>query len=67
MAQIRRLSEPELWAELAKFERQFGMSSTEFYRRWRTGAFEDADREEYLDWASLCVMARLPVEPSVAV
>lgn len=67
VAEIIRLSESQIQQALAEFERRFGMSSREFLSRWKSGEFEDADREEYLDWASLCYMARLSVAPTIPV
>ena len=45
----------QLQVVLAEFEQQYGMSSEQFYRRYRTG--ETDDRMDYVEWASLIQMA----------
>ncbi len=67
MAEIIRLSREDIEARLRDFEERFGLTSSEFYRRWLAGEFKDADREEYLDWVTLCIMARLHVPPVIMV
>lgn len=45
----------QLRSDLAEFERRYQLSSTEFYRRYRTGQTDD--RMDYVEWASLVQMA----------
>lgn len=35
--------------ELARFEKRYRSSSTQFFRRYQTGKLDD--REDYIDWA----------------
>ena len=49
-AQLRQLQ-----TDLAEFERQYGLSSAEFYRRFQAGQTDD--RMDYVKWASLVQMA----------
>ena len=44
----------QLQADLAQFEQQHGLSSTEFYRRFQAGQTDD--RMDYVEWASLVQM-----------
>jgi len=44
-----------LQTDLAEFEKQYGMSSERFYRRYQAG--ETDDRMDYVEWASLMQMA----------
>jgi carbonic anhydrase len=43
-----------LLADLATFEKQYGMASDEFYRRYQTGQTDD--RMDYVEWATLVHM-----------
>lgn len=45
----------ELSAELAEFERRYGMTSDEFYRLYQAGQTDD--RMDFVEWASLAQMA----------
>ena len=45
----------QLQADLAEFEQQYDMTSTEFYRKYQAG--ETDDRMDYVEWASLVQMA----------
>lgn len=45
----------ELNAELAEYERRYGMTSDEFQRLYRTGQTDD--RMDFVEWASLVQMA----------
>ena len=45
----------QLQVDLAEFEAQYRMSSTEFYRQYQAG--ETDDRMDYVEWASLVQMA----------
>ena len=38
-------------AELAEFERRYGLASDEFFRRWQAG--EAGDSVDYTEWAAL--------------
>jgi len=44
----------QLQQDLAEFERRYGLSSTEFYRRFQAGQTDD--RMDYVEWASLVQM-----------
>ncbi len=46
----------ELNAELAEYERRYGMTSDEFQRLYRTGQTDD--RMDFVEWASLVQMAK---------
>ena len=48
-----RLSQLE--ADLAEFEQQYNLSSTEFYRQFQAGQI--GDDMDYVEWASLVQMA----------
>lgn len=50
-----RLQLSELEADLGVFERQYGMTSPEFYRRYQAGQTDD--RMDFVEWASLVQMA----------
>jgi hypothetical protein len=52
---ITRLSPEMMSAELAKFENKYGLTSSEFYDRWRTGEIKEST--DFFDWAGLCYMA----------
>lgn len=41
-------------ADLNAFERQYGLSSTDFYHRFQAGQTDD--RMDYVEWASLVQM-----------
>ena len=45
----------ELEADLAKFEHQYNLSSTVFYRQYQAGQM--GDDMDYVEWASLVQMA----------
>ncbi len=45
----------DLHAELAEFERCYGMTSDEFYRLYQAGQTDD--RMDFVEWASLAQMA----------
>jgi len=45
----------DLNAELAEFERRYGMTSDEFHRLYQTGRTDD--RMDFVEWASLAQMA----------
>ncbi len=50
------IATPEfLHGELARYERQYGMSSEEFLRRWEAGELGDA--QDLFWWRGLCTMA----------
>jgi len=49
-AQLRQLQ-----ADLAQFEQQYQLSSTEFYRQFQAG--QTSDDMDYVEWASLVQMA----------
>ena len=42
-------------ADLAEFEGQYGVTSDDFYRRYRAGQIDD--RMDFVEWASLAQMA----------
>lgn len=44
----------QLQADLADFEQQYGLSSAEFYQRFKAGQTDD--RMDYVEWASLVQM-----------
>jgi len=44
----------QLQIDLARFERQYDLSSTEFYHRFQAGQTDD--RMDYIEWASLVQM-----------
>jgi len=44
----------QLQRDLATFEKQYGLSSAEFYRRFQAGQTDD--RMDYVEWASLVQM-----------
>lgn len=50
-----RMQLNELEADLSVFERQFGMTSAEFYRRYQAGQTDD--RMDFVEWASFVQMA----------
>ena len=41
--------------DLSEFERQYNLSTAEFFRQWQAG--ETDDRMDYVEWASLAQMA----------
>jgi hypothetical protein len=41
--------------DLGEFERQYNMSTTDFFRQWQAGEIDD--RMDYVEWASLAQMA----------
>lgn len=45
----------DLNAELAEFERRYGMTSDEFYRLYQAGQTDD--RMDFVEWASLAQIA----------
>ncbi|ETX06126.1 hypothetical protein [Candidatus Entotheonella palauensis] len=45
----------QLEADLAEFEHQYNLSSTEFYRQYQAGQM--GDDMDYVEWASLVRMA----------
>ncbi|HSN76794.1 MAG TPA: hypothetical protein VL334_17105 [Anaerolineae bacterium] len=45
----------DLNAELAEFERRYGMTSDEFYRLYKAGRTDD--RMDFVEWASLAQIA----------
>ncbi len=45
----------ELNAELAEFERRYGMTSDEFHQLYQAGQTDD--RMDFVEWASLAQMA----------
>ena len=53
-AEQARAQLKELEADLANFEQQYGMPSSEFYRRYQAGQTDD--RMDYVEWASLVHM-----------
>ncbi len=65
---VTRVSFEELCQLLQTKEKQFGMSSVEFFNRYNTGKLGD-DRE-YVEWAGLyriylkMCLAQLPPEPA---
>lgn len=61
-----KLTSDELVERLAQFEREHGLSSQEFYARFRSG--EAGDSPQVMAWAGLCYMATrcgLLAEPPV--
>jgi hypothetical protein len=46
----------DLNAELAEFERRYGMTSDQFYRLYQAGQIDD--RMDFVEWASLAQMAK---------
>jgi len=55
-ADLCRSQLDQLQADLNEFERQYGLSSTEFYRRFQAGQTDD--RMDYVEWASLVQMTQ---------
>ncbi len=53
-AEQARLQLETLDADLATFEQQYAMTSTEFFRRYQAGQTDD--RMDYIEWASLVRM-----------
>ncbi|RIK51511.1 MAG: hypothetical protein DCC59_11615 [Chloroflexi bacterium] len=41
--------------DMGEFERQYGMSTEDFFRQWQAGVTDD--RMDYVEWASLAQMA----------
>jgi hypothetical protein len=54
-AEQTRLQLETLQSDLLAFEKQYGMDSAEFYRRFQAG--ETDDRLDFVEWASLVQMA----------
>ncbi len=54
-AEQTRLQLETLQSDLLAFEKQYGMDSAEFYRRFQAG--ETDDRLDFVEWASLFQMA----------
>jgi hypothetical protein len=46
----------QLAQDLAEFEYRYSLSSLDFYRKFQAGEMGDA--MDYVEWASLCQMAR---------
>lgn len=65
---VTRVSFDELCQLLETKEKQFGMSSVEFFNRYNTGKLGDG--REYVEWAGLyriylkMCLAQLPPEPA---
>ena len=53
-AKACRVQLGQLQKDLAEFEQRYGLSSTEFYRRFQAGQTDD--RMDYIEWASLVQM-----------
>ena len=53
-ADVCRAQLHQLQADLAEFEQEYGLTSAEFYRRFRAGQTDD--RMDYVEWASLVQM-----------
>ena len=53
-ADVCRTQLSQLQADLAEFEQQYSLPSTEFYRRFQAGKTDD--RMDYVEWASLVQM-----------
>jgi len=53
-ADTSRAQLSQLKADLAEFERRYGLTSAEFYRRFQAGQTDD--RMDYVEWASLVQM-----------
>ena len=53
-ADVCRQQLAQLETELAAFEQQYQLSSTEFYRQFQAGQTDD--RMDYVEWASLVQM-----------
>lgn len=54
-ADVCRAHLEELRQDITTFEQQYGLSSTEFYRRFQAGQTDD--RMDYVEWASLVQMS----------
>lgn len=54
-AEVSRTQLSQLEVDLAEFEQRYGLSSAEFYHRYRAGQTDD--RMDYVEWASLIQMA----------
>lgn len=54
-ADVSRKQLRQLQTDLAEFERRYGLSSDEFYRRYQAGQTDD--RMDHVEWASLVQMA----------
>ncbi len=54
-ADVSREQLRQLETDLAAFEQRYGLSSTEFFRRYLAGQTDD--RMDYVEWASLVQMA----------
>ena len=55
MAKIVKLTPRHLSEELARYEREFGLSSAEFLVKYQAG--EMGDSESVMHWAYLCSVA----------
>ncbi len=55
-ADVCRAQLGQLQKDLTEFEQRYGLSSTEFYRRFQAGQTDD--RMDYVEWASLVQMGR---------
>jgi hypothetical protein len=55
VAKVTRLTPTMLSEELARLEREHGMSSSEFFHRYQEGQMGDS--EDVMYWAGLCAMA----------
>ena len=53
---FRKLTSDDLRVELAQLEARHGMSSSDFYERFRAGEVGDSD--EIVHWANLCYTAQ---------
>ena len=54
-AEVCRAQLSQLQADLAAFERQYQLASSEFYRRFQAGQTDDM--MDYVEWASLVQMS----------
>lgn len=54
-ADVARGQLRELKNDLAAFEKKYGMTTTDFYRKFQAG--ETDDRMDFVEWASLSQMA----------
>lgn len=55
-AEVARAQLRELENDLAAFEKKYGMTTSDFYRKFQTGATDD--RMDFVEWASLAQMAQ---------
>ncbi|MEK7415246.1 MAG: hypothetical protein AAB263_18220 [Planctomycetota bacterium] len=54
-AEVCRAQLQQLQGDLSQFEKQYGLSAEEFYRRFQAGQTDD--RMDFVEWASLVQMA----------